>query len=83
MVKVEPMNISLVSYLQGECLPFVLNIPEGEEKCKSTMEILSVFSAGLQLSHAGKICFRLWKRRCFRPPFPIERSIPSVRQTCI
>lgn len=59
MVKVEPMSRGLVSYLQGECHPFVLNIPEDEEKRKSTMETLSVFSAGLQLSHSRKdACYR-------------------------
>jgi hypothetical protein len=37
----------------GRVPSFYLNIPEDEEKRKSTMETLSVFSAGLQLSHTG------------------------------
>ena len=35
--------------LQGMCLVSALSVPEGEEKCKSAMETLSLFSANPQL----------------------------------
>lgn len=35
--------------MKGICLASVLSIPEGEERCKSAMETLSLFSAKPQL----------------------------------
>jgi hypothetical protein len=44
------MGGGLVSCLQDVCLVSVESVPESEEKCKSAVATLSVFSAAPQLS---------------------------------
>jgi hypothetical protein len=42
--------MSKTESMKGMCLVSALSVPEGEEKCKSAMETLSLFSADPQLS---------------------------------
>jgi len=49
MRKAESASSSSVFYDQGKHLVSALSVPEGEEKCKSAMETLSLFSANPQL----------------------------------
>ena len=50
--RVVSVSSGLASCVQGKRLVSALSVPEGEGKRKSTMETLSLLSAGPQLSQA-------------------------------